>query len=171
MEQAIMALLILLIVIGFPFVFIECSDRNEEKKKKEREISYAKKNIKREFDTITYLLDKEIIDWLNKCAEKLRKMSTDKDIIDNIKPYDEIKLDKPKKYSIDNFKIKVDKNLVPKFAPGEVYYFSEKNKIDYELEACMDLKELEAFIEMCKVKLMNKEIEAHRKRIIENKLK
>jgi len=164
-------LFIFIFSICVPFVFVKIADSRQKKKDKEYTISCAKNNIKNEFESITHFLDKKTIDWLNDCADKLRIMSTDKDITDNVKPYDEFELDKLNKYSHDSFKIKVDKNFVPKFAPGDYYFFREKDKIDYELEACMDLKELESFIERCKMIFMNNEIEAHRKKIIENKLK
>ena len=167
-------LLVILIVCSIIIIALSCTayyTKKEERKYKERRISYIKENIKEEFETITHYLNKDTIDWLNECADKLRKMSTDKDIIDNVKPYDEFKLDNPKKYGYDSFKIKLDRNLVPKFAPGEHCYFVETDKIDYELEACMDLKELEVFIERCKMIYMCNEIETLRKKIVEDKLK
>jgi hypothetical protein len=47
----------------------------------------------------------------------------------------------------------------------------ESDDKDYELEACMDADELRKFIDKCKMSLMNNEIEAHRKKIVENKVK
>lgn len=164
-------LIVSFLVLIAAILLSEQDDRYKKKQALEREIERTKERVTDEFNSLTICLSEQTIEWLNKCAEKIRKMSTDPEVTNNLKPYDEFALEKPKKYSSDSFKIKVDKNLVPKFAPDDYHFFREEDKIDYELEACMDLKELEGFIAECKRILMDKNIEKHRKRQIEERIK
>ena len=172
-----MELLVILLIVAFIAVSISWLDYNEEtsrkKREKENHISWVKDRIKGEFEPLIEYPSKEEIEGLEHYLEKLKKISTDSSFTKHLKPYDEFYAGSINRCSAlhDRFKIMIDKNLTPKFAPDVYYTFEDKKDMDYELEECMDAKELEKFIDRCKMSLMNKEIEAHRKKIIENKLK
>jgi hypothetical protein len=145
-------------------------DIKEKKRERERHISYIKERITDEFDPLIEYPTNEIINSLERYLEKLIKMA---DLKKDLKPYDEFCVGCLKSHGCyhDRYKIIIDKNLVPKFAPDTHYVSDESDDKDYELEACMDADELRKFIDKCKMSLMNNEIEAHRKKIVESKVK
>jgi hypothetical protein len=172
-----MGLLVFLLIGFFIVTSISWLDYNDEtnrkKREKENHISWVKSRITGEFDLLIEYPTKESIEGLEHYLDKLKKIATDSSFTKHIKPYDELYAGSINRRSAlhDRFKIMIDKNLTPKFAPDVYYTFENKKDMDYELEACMDANELEKFIDRCKMALMNKEIEAHRKKIIEDKLK
>lgn len=172
-----MGFLVFLFIALFIVTSISLLDYNDETRRKKREkenhISWLKSRITGEFDPLIEYPTKESIEGLEHYLDKLKKIATDSSFTKHIKPYDEFYAGSINRRSAlhDRFQIIIDKNLTPKFAPDVYYTFENKKDMDYELEACMDANELEKFIDRCKMALMNREIEAHRKKIIEDKLK
>lgn len=172
-----MGFLVFLLIGAFIVVSISWLDYNDEtnrkKREKENHISWVKYRIKGKFEPLIEYPSKEAIEGLERYLEKLKEISTDSSFTKYLKPYDEFYAGSINRRSVlrGRFKILIDKNLTPKFAPDVYYTFENKKDMDYELEECMDANELEKFIDRCKMSLMNKEIEAHRKKIVEDKLK
>ena len=146
-------------------------DKAREKECKQNRIRIIKEPITDEFDLVAAFLTDEIIKSLEKFAEKMRKIKTDANISSNLKPYDSFYSNKLREFEVDKFNITIDKNLVPKFAPDSRIDLTDKDRRDYQLEACMSLEELEAFIDKCKRKLMDEQIDKHRKKLVEDELK
>lgn len=170
----LLTFLVILLIAGISIYIEESEEKRSIREQQERKISRIKDNIKDEFDYLEKASQwqyGEIIPGLERYADRMKKILSDESILKNLKPYDEFYRTNIKKNSTlhGTFKIVIDKNLVPKFSPDRGSY--DKQERDIELEACMNINELEEFIKKCKRLVIDKEIEDHRKKKVEDKLK
>ena len=169
-----MATLTVLIIIFSLIIAFKASSENDEdgdKSKAQRDI--CKHKIKSSFERLERYPTDEIIQGLKRYAERMKVLLTDPSVSSDLKPYDSFYkgyLKKSTTVTVYSFKIVIDKDLKPKFAPADTFGYG-KEYYDDELKVCLTLQELEELIDKCSRNLMDKQIEVHRKKKVEDKLK
>ena len=146
--------------------------RSEKKDNEEHKKTVAMKHIADEFKSITncIIFDNNIIPNLEGYLSCLKKLRTDENIIEHIKPYDEYHVGKIKKH-LGYASIIIDGNGEPRLSPRYIDLKSNNKYRDYEISACFNEEQLEDFIKQCKKIKVNHDIEIFRKNKVEEGLK